>query len=79
MNRLSNLTGGAFLGAEGLKMLNLASNKIGGIALEAFAPLKKLEALRLDQNELEDINGLLTGQNGLQVWSLMQTFSVCFY
>ena len=51
-------------------MLNLASNRIGGIALEAFAPLKKLEALRLDQNELEDINGLLTGQNHLQVSSV---------
>ena len=42
-NRLESLGAKAFSGSRGLRMLNLAGNRISGVHQDAFAPLKKLK------------------------------------
>ena len=47
-------------------MLNLAHNKLSKLNQSVFNPLEDLRMLRLDNNKLEDINGLLQAQSELQ-------------
>lgn len=49
-----------------MQVLNLAHNEIKKLNQTVFNPLRDLRMLRLDNNKLEDINGLLQAQSELQ-------------
>lgn len=49
-----------------LHQLNLAHNKLSSLHQDTFKSLKKLKILRLDDNKLKDINGLLQSQTELK-------------
>ena len=49
-----------------LHVLNIAHNKIHTIEQESFKKLNNLRALRLDNNQLKDINGLVSSQKNLR-------------
>ncbi len=56
-----------FSGVPTLQVLNLAHNNLGPrLNQTVFNPLKELRMLRLDNNRLEDMNGLLTAQSELR-------------
>ena len=49
-----------------LNVLNLARNKINTLKPGTFKGLQKLRALRLDSNQLEDINGVVSSLSSLE-------------
>ena len=49
-----------------VRILNLAQNQLTKLQQEIFLNLSKLETLWLDENQLTDINGVLTAQNQLR-------------
>merc|ERR1719220_2892529 len=49
-----------------LHQLNLAQNHLTSLHQDTFKNLKMLKVLRLDDNKLKDINGLLQSQTELQ-------------
>lgn len=49
-----------------LQVLNLAHNKLSKLDQGIFQSMLELRMLRLDNNQLEDINGLLTAQSELR-------------
>ena len=63
-------------------MLNLGSNKVETIEQHTFSHLGQLHTLRLDNNQVADINGLLTAQNHLRLLNVsankLQWFDYAF-
>ena len=73
---------GVFSSVSSLQALNLAHNRISNLSQTLFNGLRHLKTLRLDNNRLEDINGLLTAQGELQWLNLsansLQWFDYAF-
>ena len=66
-NELSRIEEGAFKEAPNLKHLDLSGNRfVGSLEQEIFSSLLSLQSLNLAENQLEDINGLLTTQINLK-------------
>ena len=57
-------------------MLNLADNLLEHIDQAAFEPLKHLKALRLDNNRIHDLNGLLTTYSCLEMFLSTKIFRI---
>lgn len=57
-NNIGNLTRGMLWDLPSLQVLNLAKNKIQSIERETFERNTQIEAIRLDENFLTDINGV---------------------
>ena len=66
------------MNVETLQVLNLAHNKLANLDQSAFHPLVKLQMLRLDNNLLKDINGLLTSQSELR-WLNISTNQLAWF
>lgn len=68
LNFCSNLhiNTAAFQDLQRLHHLNLAHNNLSSMYQDTFKSLKKLKILRLDDNKLKDINGLLQSQTELK-------------
>lgn len=65
-NQLTTLSNNSFSNiSSGLNILNLANNNLETIERAAFSDLKDLRALRLDENGLNDINGLVSHMSNL--------------
>eukprot|EP00095_Tigriopus_kingsejongensis_P011078 maker-scaffold23_size669530-snap-gene-5.24 protein:Tk11078 transcript:maker-scaffold23_size669530-snap-gene-5.24-mRNA-1 annotation:"toll " len=66
-NGLEYIDQDAFATVPNLQVLNLAHNKMekDNLHMKVLFPLQELRVLRLDNNRLEDINGLLQSQSEL--------------
>uniref|UniRef100_A0A0K2TAB3 Tolllike receptor 6 [Tribolium castaneum] n=1 Tax=Lepeophtheirus salmonis TaxID=72036 RepID=A0A0K2TAB3_LEPSM len=66
-NTLNHIAADVFINCTSIHVLNLAHNALNEIEKGAFDGLKSsLKALRLDNNNLKDMNGLLSGLEQLQ-------------
>ena len=63
MNRIGE---GSFKEAPSLAHLDLSANRFLSLEQETFTSLKDLTSLNLAENQMEDINGLLTSQPNLK-------------
>ena len=66
-----------------LKQLSLSNNYLKSLDKDVFSHLLSLEILILDHNQLEDINGMVTGLGSLKYLSLVHNhvkwFDVAFF
>ena len=65
-NKRTTIAGNDFTNNTNLHLLNIAHNKTNDIDQDALKNLRNLRALRLDNNELKDINGLVSSQKSLK-------------
>ena len=71
-NELSRIGGGAFKEAPNLQHLDLSGNRFISLDKNTFTILEKLTYLNLAENQIEDINGLLTSQTHLRWLNISQ-------
>lgn len=77
-NNIGNLTVGMFWDLPSLQVLNLAKNKIQGIERHTFQRNTVLEAIRLDQNYISDIDGIFATIASLMWLNLSDNHLVWF-
>lgn len=77
-NNIGNLTKGMFWDLPSLQVLNLAKNKIQSIERGTFERNTQVEAIRLDENFLTDINGVFATLASLLWLNLSQNHLVWF-
>lgn len=77
-NNIGNLTKGMFWDLPSLQVLNLAKNKIQSIERGTFERNTQIEAIRLDENFLTDINGVFATLASLLWLNLSQNHLVWF-
>ena len=65
-NGLEHIPGNILTKHFHLNVLNLSHNRIKTIEEDAFKNLKNLRALRLDNNQLQDMNGLVSSLKNLR-------------
>ena len=83
VNEIKVICKDAFVSASSLRRINLKRNKLRRIKKDIFLPLVNLETLFLDQNYLEDINGILSSVSSLKYLSISQNnlkwFDMAFF
>lgn len=77
-NLLTNITVGCLFDLPKLNVLNLARNKITTIERGAFDRNMEIEAIRLDRNLLNDVNGVFATLNSLLWLNLSENQLVWF-
>lgn len=77
-NNIGNLTKGMFWDLPSLQVLNLAKNKVQSIERGTFDRNEQIEAIRLDENFLTDINGIFATLASLLWLNLSQNHLVWF-
>ncbi|KAK9752321.1 Leucine rich repeat [Popillia japonica] len=77
-NNIGNLTKGMFWDLPALQVLNLAKNKIQSIERGTFDRNTQVEAIRLDENFLSDINGVFATLASLLWLNLSENHLVWF-
>ncbi|XP_057654506.1 toll-like receptor 7 [Diorhabda carinulata] len=77
-NNVGNLTRGMFWDLPNLQVLNLARNKIQNIERGTFDRNTQIEAIRLDENFLTDINGVFATLASLLWLNLSENHLVWF-
>ena len=80
---ISNISRSTFEDLPQLKQLSLSNNYLKSLDKDVFSNLLSLEILILDHNQLEDINGMVTGLGSLKYLSLVHNhvkwFDVAFF
>ena len=80
---ISNISRSTFEDLPQLKQLSLSNNYLKSLDKDVFSNLLSLEILILDHNQLEDINGMVTGLASLKYLSLVHNhvkwFDVAFF
>ena len=69
---------GSFKEAPSLRHLDFSANRFLSLEQETFIELKDLTSLNLAENQMEDINGLLTSQPNLKWLNLSQNHLAWF-
>ncbi|XP_022906827.1 toll-like receptor 7 [Onthophagus taurus] len=77
-NNIGNLSKGMFWDLRSLQVLNLAKNKIQSIERGTFDTNTLIEAIRLDENFLTDINGVFASLASLLWLNLSENHLVWF-
>jgi Leucine-rich repeat (LRR) protein len=77
-NQIENITKGMFENLPRLKVLNLAKNRIQTIERGSFDHNKEIEAIKIDGNFINDINGIFSTLESLEWLNLAENHLVWF-
>lgn len=77
-NQIENITKGMFESLPRLSVLNMAKNRIQSIERGSFDENKEIEAIRLDGNFVNDINGIFSTLSSLLWLNLAENHLIWF-
>ena len=82
-NKIQMISQQAFASASSIRSVNIARNRLAILEAKMFQPLIKLETLLLDQNYLQDINGVFSSLSSLKHLSIydnsLKWFDMAFF